>query len=68
MKVVSITQLFLNVVVKGSSANLMKSGSVRRRTKIQIEEEKKQEKLKKAEIEAKLARFEQMEAKIAELT
>ena len=68
MKVVSITKLFLNVVVKGSSANLMKSGSVRRRTKIQIEEEKKQEKLKKAEIEAKLARFEQMEAKIAELT
>ena len=68
MKVVLIIQLFLNVVVKGSSANLMKSGSVRRRTKIQIEEEKRQEKLKKAEIEAKLARFEQMEAKIAELT
>ena len=46
----------------------MKSWSVRRRTKIQIEEEKKQEKLKKAEIESKLARFEQMEAKIADLT
>ena len=46
----------------------MKIGYVRRRTKIQIEEEKKQENLKKTEIRSNFARFEQMETKFAELT
>ena len=45
----------------------MKSGSVRRRSRIQIAEEKKQEALQKAETKAKLAQFELMEAKIADL-
>ena len=45
----------------------MKSGSLRRRSRIQIAEEKKQEALQKAETQAKLAQYAQMEAKVAEL-
>ena len=45
----------------------MKSGSLRRRSKFQIAEDKRQDALKLAETQAKLAKFEQMEAKIADL-
>ena len=40
---------------QGSSFNLMKASAKRRRSKKQIEEEAKQEELRKAEIDKKLA-------------
>ena len=48
-------------VSKGNSHNLMKMTAKRRRSRKQIEEEKLDEEMRLAEVEAKLARFAQME-------
>ena len=54
----------LHTVSKGNSTNLLKIGSKRRRGKAQIEEEKKQDYKRKAEVEAKLAAHEDMKQQI----
>ena len=47
-------------VSKGTSANLLKISSKRRRPKEQIQEEKKQEALHKLEVEQKLQQYDAM--------
>ena len=44
----------------------MKASSQRRRSKIQIREDKAQEQLQKQEVQRKLAQFEQMERELQE--
>ena len=46
---------------QGSSYNMMKASSKRRRPRAQIEEEKRTEEARKAEIEEKLERMDQLE-------
>ena len=52
---------------QGSSFNLMKASAKRRRSKKQIEEEKKQEALRQAEIEQKLADYDRMKSRLNEV-
>ena len=50
---------------QGSSFNLMKASSKRRRSKKQIEKEKQDEEARVRDINAKLANYEQMEQEVA---
>ena len=50
---------------QGSSFNLMKASAKRRRSKKQIEKEKRDEKARVRDINAKLANYEQMEQEVA---
>ena len=54
-------------MLKGNSSHLMKPGSKRRRSKAQIADEKKAAEQKEQEIAAKLAQFDYMQAKMAEM-
>ena len=47
---------------RGVGANLLKTGTKRRRTKAQIAEEKKQEEARLADIASKLAKLAELEA------
>ena len=49
------------LVTKGVSANLFKSTAKRRRSKMQIEEEKRQAKRQKQDVDEKLAQFAEMQ-------
>ena len=49
---------------KGVSTHLFKSTAKRRRSKIQIEEERELEKRRKLEVDEKMAQFEQMQAQM----
>ena len=52
---------FPTIVLKGTSHNLMKPGAKRRRSKLEIKEEKQLEAQRKYEIADKLAKMAQME-------
>ena len=52
---------FCHIVSKGNASHLLKATARRRRSKAQIQEEKKQEELKEAETAAKLAQMDQMQ-------
>ena len=52
---------------KGQSANMLKIGMKRRRTKAEIKAEKEEEALKQQDIEAKLARLQEMEQQLGQL-
>ena len=56
--------MWLNIVQKGISHNLFKVGAKRRRSKIQMEDDRDMEKRQKEEIEAKMASFEQMKSQV----
>ena len=64
----STNHFFFTVVSKGQSFNLMKQGSLRRRSKLEIAESKRLEAAKKVEIEEKLAAFDRMQAQLDSLT
>ena len=53
-----------NIASKGVSANMLQAGSKRRRTKKQIEEEKKAEILKRQQTEAKISNYNAMQMKV----
>ena len=55
---------FFITASKGSSANLLQSGSKRRRTKKQIEAEKQAQLLKEQQQQARLANYDAMQAKM----
>ena len=55
-----ISHPLFNIVTKGTSAHLFKSTAKRRRSKMQIEEEKRVEKKQKQEVDIKVARFDEM--------
>ena len=56
--------LLFSLANKGVSANLLQSGSKRRRTKQEIEEEKEASFLKEQQVAAKLANYEAMKVKV----
>ena len=56
----TLTSNFFCIVSKGNSGNLMKITSKRRRSRAQIEEEKKQEKRQRTEADEKVRRFDEM--------
>ena len=63
-----ITFCFLSsIVMKGISSNLMKLSAKRRRSKIQIEEEKRNEEILRQQTEDKLAQLEHMEQEVREI-
>ena len=53
--------------MKGNSHNLMKAGAKRRRTKEEIRQEKQVEEERLRDIEAKVQKFNAMEAELREL-
>ena len=55
----------MNVVQKGISSHLLKASAKRRRSKLQIKEEERQERIKEAEITAKIAQIGKMESDMA---
>ena len=56
--------LFNSIASKGISANLLQSGSKRRRTKQQIEDEKQAKLLKQQEDAAKVAQYDALQMKV----
>ena len=50
--------------MKGNAHNLMKVSSKRRRTRAQIEEEKREDERKEAEIQAKLVRLDEIQPQL----
>ena len=62
--IIQILTIFQNIVQKGISANLMKVGSKRRRTKNEIEEQKQEEVLKQQKLEADLQELADLRARV----
>ena len=56
--------LFFNIASKGISANLLQTGSKRRRTKQQIEDEKQAQQLKAQQDAAKVAQYDNLQLKV----
>ena len=54
--------ILFHIVTKGNSQNLMKSTAKRRRSKLQIQEEKQKAQLQALEVQNKLAVFDQLQA------
>ena len=54
-------------VSKGQSYNLMKQGTLRRRSKLEIAEAKRNEAAQKVQIEQKLAQYEKMQLQLNQL-
>ena len=52
-------------LTKGTASHLMKMSSKRRRPRKQIQEEKRQEKIQKLEVERKIQQYDQLEAQLA---
>ena len=63
---ISLILLFM-IVVKGCGVDMLKMGNARRRSKKEILDSKIKEAQDKADIQAKLARVEALEAQIAEV-
>jgi len=57
--------IFLFLVVKGNSHNLLKANAQRRRTKAEIQQAKLEERERLRDIEIKMQRFDQMEQELA---